>query len=285
MNDALSEDLRDHLGYGPSTGVPALRKAIARHLGLTRAVRCAPEQVIVITGPLQGVETVVRVLLTPGDGGQTWPPELLLLQLMHLCPDAQGLDVARGRVLAPDASLVYLHPLAQFPTGIRTTATRGAELLQWAEDSGAWILEGCYNDELVHIHPVPPALQQRDRHGRGPDARGRFPCASPTWCSAGRRPRASVGDTTRPAAGAGGLIDQGTSRVTCGGCAGCAANAARPWPTPWGATCPPTCGWARPTPDCTHCCTCHHRMWTASWSAGCTAAVSASRMCLRAAGR
>ena len=175
MNDALGEELRDHLGYGPSTGVPALRQAIARHLGLTRAVRCAPEQVIVITGPLQGVETVVRVLLTPGD--RVWvqdpghPSLPLLLQLMHVDPvgvplDAQGLDVARGRALAPRASLVYLHPLAQYPTGIRTTAARGAELLQWAEDSGAWILEGCYNDEVVHIHPVPPALQGRDRHGR-----------------------------------------------------------------------------------------------------------------------
>lgn len=175
VNRALGDELRDHLGYGPSTGLPALRQAIARHLGLTRAVRCRPEQVVVISGPLQGVETVVRVLLSPGD--RVWvqdpghPSLPLLLQLMQLDPvgvpfDAQGLDVARGRALAPRASLVYLHPLAQYPTGIRTTATRGAELLQWAEETGAWILEGCYNDEVVHIHPVPPALQGRDRHGR-----------------------------------------------------------------------------------------------------------------------
>ncbi|MFO1329502.1 MAG: PLP-dependent aminotransferase family protein [Rubrivivax sp.] len=172
---ALAEDLRDHLGYGPVAGIAALRQAIARHLALTRAVRCSPDQVIVISGPMQGVETVARVLLSPGD--RVWiedpghPSLPLLLQLLHLRAvgvplDAQGLEVAQGRVLAPDASLVYLHPLAQYPLGIRTSATRGAELLQWAEDSGAWILEGCFNDEITHVQPVPPALLARDRHGR-----------------------------------------------------------------------------------------------------------------------
>lgn len=175
MAAALDEEWRDHLGYGPAAGLPALREAIARQLALTRAVRCTPEQVIVITGPMQGIETAARVLLSPGDA--VWiedpghPSLPLLLQMLHLRPvgvplDAQGLDVATGRALAPSAGLVYLHPLAQYPLGVRTTATRGAELLQWADDTGAWIIEGCFNDEIVHLHPVPAALQSRDRHDR-----------------------------------------------------------------------------------------------------------------------
>lgn len=175
MSAALAEGWRDHLGYGPAAGLPALRAAIAHHLALTRAVRCAPEQVIVTSGPMQSLETIARVLLTPGD--RVWiedpghPSLPLLLQLLHLQPvgvplDAQGLDVARGRVLAPDAGLVYLHPLAQYPLGQRTTTLRGAELLHWADDSGAWVVEGCFNDEIVHRHPAPPALQSRDLHGR-----------------------------------------------------------------------------------------------------------------------
>lgn len=175
MAAALDEPWRDHLGYGPAAGLPALRQAIARQLALTRAVRCTPEQVIIVTGPMQGIETVARVLLSPGD--RVWiedpghPSLPLLLQMLHLQPvgvplDAQGLDVARGRALAPDAGLVYLHPLAQYPLGLRTGTLRGAELLHWADDSGAWIVEGCFNDEIVHLHPVPAALQSRDRHGR-----------------------------------------------------------------------------------------------------------------------
>ena len=175
MAAALDEEWRDHLGYGPAAGLPALRQAIARQLALTRAVRCTPEQVIIVSGPMQGLEIVARVLLSPGD--RVWvedpghPSLPLLLQMLHLQPvgvplDAQGLDVARGRALAPDASLVYLHPLAQYPLGIRTTTLRGAELLHWADDSGAWVVEGSFNDEIVHVHPVPAALQSRDRHDR-----------------------------------------------------------------------------------------------------------------------
>lgn len=175
MNAALADELRDHLGYGPAAGLPALRQAIARQLALTRAVRCTAEQVIITSGPMQGLETVARVLLSPGD--RVWvedpghPSLPLLLQMLHLQPvgvplDSQGLSVARGRELAPRAALAYLHPLAQYPLGIRTTSTRGAELLHWADDCGAWIVEGCFNDEISHIHPVPPALQSRDRHER-----------------------------------------------------------------------------------------------------------------------
>lgn len=175
MTAALADEMRDHLGYGPTAGLAALRQAIARQLALTRAVRCSAEQVIVVSGPMQGVETIARVLLTPGD--PVWiedpghPSLPLLLQLLHLQPvgvplDAQGLDVARGRALAPQARLVYLHPLAQYPLGIRTRSVRGAELLHWADDSGAWIVEGCFNDEIVHVNPVPPALQSHDQQGR-----------------------------------------------------------------------------------------------------------------------
>lgn len=175
MTAALADDLRDHLGYGPAAGLPVLRQAIARQLALTRAVRCSADQVIVTSGPMQGIETLARVLLSPGD--RVWiedpghPSLPLLLQMLHLQPvgvplDGHGLDVARGRALAPDARLVYLHPLAQYPLGIRTGSVRGAELLHWADDSGAWIVEGCFNDEIVHVNPVPAALHSHDRQGR-----------------------------------------------------------------------------------------------------------------------
>lgn len=171
---ALAEGDRARLGYGPAAGLPALRSAIARHLGQTRSLRCRPEQVIVVNSPLQGIETVVRVLLQPGD--RVWvedpghPSLPLLMAMLHLNPvgvplDAQGLDVAHGLARAPDARLAYLHPLAQYPLGIRTTAARGAELLHWARQRGAWVLEGCFNDELTYRPGVPPALASHDRSG------------------------------------------------------------------------------------------------------------------------
>jgi GntR family transcriptional regulator/MocR family aminotransferase len=126
MATALSEDHRDQLGYGPAAGLPALREAIARHVALTRSVRCMPEQVLVVNSTAQGLETVARVLLRPGD--RVWvedpghPGLPLLFEMLHLRAvgvplDEQGLQVARGRELAADAALAVLHPLTQVPLG------------------------------------------------------------------------------------------------------------------------------------------------------------------------
>jgi GntR family transcriptional regulator/MocR family aminotransferase len=172
---SLAEEWRDHLGYGPAEGLPALREAIARHLALTRSVGCSAEQVIVVNSPLQALETIARVLLQPGD--RVWvedpghPSLPLLMEMLHTQAigvplDDEGFDVANAQQRAPDAVLAYLHPLTQYPLGVPTSVARGDALLKWAERRRAWIVEGSFNDELVHPGPAPPALHTRDRAGR-----------------------------------------------------------------------------------------------------------------------
>lgn len=166
-----SEPYRSHLNYGPSAGLPGLREAIVRHLALTRGVQCTARQVLILNSPMQAVELIARVLLEPGDkvwledpGHASLPVlfEVLRAQAVGVPFDAQGLDVARGRERALDARAVYFHPLGQHPLGVRTSAARGAELLQWATEQGAWIIEGNYNTELVHEGVPPPALHTQD---------------------------------------------------------------------------------------------------------------------------
>ena len=175
MQRALGEEYRPHLSYGPAAGLPALREAIARHLSLTRATMCSPQQVLVLNSPMQAVELIGRVLLEPGD--QVWLEDpghaslVSLFQVLHarvvgVPLDARGLDVAAGRAAAPDAAAVYLHPLTQFPLGVRTDSARRAELLQWADESGAWIIEGNFNDEIAHDGAAPVAFQSMDRSDR-----------------------------------------------------------------------------------------------------------------------
>ena len=67
VGNALLEDRRDRLSYGPSAGLPELRAAIVRHLALQRGLVCAPEQVLIINSPLQGIKLIARTLLEPGD--------------------------------------------------------------------------------------------------------------------------------------------------------------------------------------------------------------------------
>ncbi len=172
---AHGEAYRHMLTYGPAAGLPQMRESIARHLALARGTDCRPEQVLVLNSPMQAIELIARVLLQPGDavwvedpGHASMPP---LLQALHLRPvpvplDAEGLDVQAGQAAEPAPAAVYLHPLTQFPLGIRMNLRRRRALLEWADSSGAWIIEGNFNDEIGHNSSAPPSLQSLDRAER-----------------------------------------------------------------------------------------------------------------------
>ncbi|MFA6262667.1 MAG: PLP-dependent aminotransferase family protein, partial [Bacteroidia bacterium] len=172
---AYGEEHRAQLGYGDAAGLRPLREAIVRHLALARGTPCHADQVLILNSPTQAIELIARVLLEPGDTVWVEDPGhsslVTLFQALHarvvgVPLDADGLDVARGRALAPDAAAVYLHPLTQFPLGIRTTTARRGELMQWAETSGAWVIEGNFNDEIAHDGEAPAPLQAMNRSDR-----------------------------------------------------------------------------------------------------------------------
>lgn len=167
ISKAHGEDYRDHLTYGPAAGVPRLREAIARHLSLARTTPVNAQQVIVMNSPMQCFEVIARVLLEPGDKVWLEDPghsslvtlfQIMRAQVFGVPLDAQGLDVSAGRALAPDAALAYYHPITQYPLAVRTTRERRAELMAWAEESGAWVVEGNFNDEIVYDRQPPGAL-------------------------------------------------------------------------------------------------------------------------------
>jgi GntR family transcriptional regulator / MocR family aminotransferase len=167
VSKAHGEAYRDHLTYGPAAGLPRLREAIARHLSLARTTPVTPQQVIVMNSPMQCFEMIARVLLEPGDKVWLEDPghsglvtlfQLMRAQVIGVPLDEQGLNVQAGRALADDAALVYYHPITQYPLGVATTRQRRAELMAWAETSGAWIVEGNFNDEITYDRQAPGAL-------------------------------------------------------------------------------------------------------------------------------
>jgi len=175
LGRALAEEHRAALSYGLPAGVTALREAVARHLTLTRAIRCRPEQVLIVGSPRQGIELTARVLLSPGqcvcveDPGplsMTRRFSLAHLEVLGVPVDEQGFDVGHARQHAPQAAAVLLSPLHQWPTGISTSAARRRELLDWADAMGTWVVELDSLGEIVHDGAAPPALQAGDRSGR-----------------------------------------------------------------------------------------------------------------------
>lgn len=163
------------LSYGAPAGVTALREATARYLRLTRAIDCAPKQVLIVNSALHALELIVQVLLEPGERVCVEDPgfaavarvfEQSHLQVVGVPVDEEGFDVDAARTLAPDAAALYLHPLNQYPLGHRTSAARRRALLELANSQGAWIIEGDNLAEIVHDGAAPPALWRSDRAER-----------------------------------------------------------------------------------------------------------------------
>jgi len=58
--------LTSSLGYGDSIGLRRLREVIAIYLRTSRAVRCEPQQIMIVSGSQQALDLSTRVLLDPG---------------------------------------------------------------------------------------------------------------------------------------------------------------------------------------------------------------------------
>jgi GntR family transcriptional regulator / MocR family aminotransferase len=80
--------------------------------------------------------------------------------------DNEGLDVAAGLRLAPEARLAVVTPGQQAPLGVTLSLTRRLALIDWAERAGAWIIEDDYLSELQLKGRAAPALASLDPHGR-----------------------------------------------------------------------------------------------------------------------
>ncbi|HST19575.1 MAG TPA: PLP-dependent aminotransferase family protein [Blastocatellia bacterium] len=166
---------RELLGYSNSVGYKALREAIASYLGAARAVNCEPDQVIVVAGAQQALDLVSRLLLGPDDAAWIEDPGYLGTRaafigagarLIPVPVDEEGLDVAAGEARAPDARLVYVSPSHQYPLGVTMSLARRLALLEWANRSGAWIIEDDYDSEYRYAGRPLAALQGLDQEGR-----------------------------------------------------------------------------------------------------------------------
>jgi GntR family transcriptional regulator/MocR family aminotransferase len=162
----LTDD--DPAGYRP------LRQALAEYLGAARGVKCASEQVVILSGIQQALDVTARLLLDSGNAvcveDPCFPgvPVLLTAQgarVVHVPVDDNGLDVQRARRLCSKPRLIYVTPAHQFPLGMTMAAGRRLELLDWARRSNAFIFEDDYDSEYRYSgHPI-PALQGVDQNG------------------------------------------------------------------------------------------------------------------------
>ncbi|MBV9881099.1 MAG: PLP-dependent aminotransferase family protein [Gemmatirosa sp.] len=159
----------DPRGHGP------LREAIARYAVAARGVACTAEQVLVVNGAQHAVDLCARLLVGPDDAVWMESPGYLPARgmfaatgarLVDVPVDADGIDVAQGRLMAPDARLAFVTPSYQALLGVTMSLARRLALLEWARDAGAWIVEDDYHGEYRYDSAPVPAMQGLDAHGR-----------------------------------------------------------------------------------------------------------------------
>lgn len=155
-------------------GILALRKAIAGLAQRFRGVSCTSDQVIILNGVNQGIDLVARMHLESGISAAVEDPGYHVARsLFSACGarvipvpvDEDGLSVADLRASARrNCRLLYVTPSHQFPTGATMTLARRLELLQWAKQAAAVVLEDDYDSEFHATAKPIPALMSLDKH-------------------------------------------------------------------------------------------------------------------------
>jgi GntR family transcriptional regulator/MocR family aminotransferase len=145
-------------------GLSTLRDAIAAYLARARAVRCSPEQVVVVSGSQQALDLCARLLLDPGDEVAVeepgYPGAKQLFQahgarLRTLPVTDTGVSIAH---LTSNTRIVHVTPSHQFPVGVSMSLARRLELLDWARTHGGVLLEDDYDSEYRYSGAPLPAM-------------------------------------------------------------------------------------------------------------------------------
>jgi len=155
-------------------GSRRFRQEICAYLRTARAVKCEPDQVMVVSGSQQALDITTRVLLDPGDSVFIEEPGFELQRTLliaagcrlKLIPvDRDGIELARTS-RHQGVKAAFVTPSHQFPLGSTMSAARRLMLLNWAQSSGAWIIEDDYDSEYrFDTRPI-ASLQGMDIHSR-----------------------------------------------------------------------------------------------------------------------
>lgn len=171
--DVVDERFHDLLLLGHPQGDVELRQEIANYLYSSRGVRCTAQQVVIGSGTEQLMPLLIRLLgkdavyavENPG-----YPMTHHLFdnhdrQTLAISVDEDGMQVAE--LENQFATVAYVTPSHQFPTGAILSASRRVQLLNWASSQeGRYIIEDDYDSEFRYVGKPIPSLQGMDQRER-----------------------------------------------------------------------------------------------------------------------
>lgn len=167
LNPALLDSSHDG-GYLP------LRQAIADYLRVSRAVNLTVDQVLITSGTQQSIDLSARLLTDHNDCAWVenpcyWAARRVLevngLRLHPVPVDNEGMAPSTDDFRVKPR-LIYTTPSHQYPKGIVMSYGRRRLLLDFAQNSNAWVIEDDYDSEFRFEGRPISSLQGMDEHGR-----------------------------------------------------------------------------------------------------------------------
>lgn len=154
----------ERLAYDDPCGSRRLRMALQGYLWRARTVRCALEQIVIVNGSQQGLDLCARLLLNAQDRFAIENPCYAMARRVFMSTGASpvaipvdGDGLCTERLADIEARLAYVTPSHQFPLGGVLPVSRRHQLLAWARQHDAYVVEDDYDSEYRYdINPVPP---------------------------------------------------------------------------------------------------------------------------------
>ena len=168
QRQVLKEYRAQVLLHGDPQGAEPLREEIATYLNLQRGAKVAPEQILVLSSTRQALFLCAQLLVdagkpilmeNPGYFGAKKAFESAEARVVPVDVDAHGIRTDLLRADRSGAGCVYVTPSHQYPTGATLSLERRLDLINWAAETGKWILEDDYDSEF-HYDGLPTTCVQ-----------------------------------------------------------------------------------------------------------------------------
>ena len=164
------------LNYSVSSGIGSLKRSIADYLLLSRRIKCDPEQVVIVSGSLQSLYLIGSVLINKGDTvcmeNPTFPNVISIFKSLqaHVLPvgvDDEGIAVTEMETNPfKQAKLVHVTPSNHYPVGGKMSFSRRYQLLRWASENDAMIIENDYEHEINNWQAPTESIFSLDKEQR-----------------------------------------------------------------------------------------------------------------------
>lgn len=164
------------LSYSMASGLESLKKNISNYLNVSRDIKCSHEQIIIVSGSLQSLFLISNVLIDRNDyvvlENPTFPNvhSIFKSSLANLLPidlDEEGILVDHlKKINHLKPKIVHTTPSNHYPLGIKMSLKRRKELLQWASENKALIIENDYENEVGNCIKRLPSIYSLDTEDR-----------------------------------------------------------------------------------------------------------------------